>query len=42
MTHGPELVRLQQVVWPDEHNRFPWDPGYAIPADRQPTIGRPS
>lgn len=39
--YGP-FVRLQQVVWPDKHGRFPWDPGYAIDPAAQPLIGRPS
>src|SRR2546423_1074392 len=26
--YSAEQVRLQQVVWPDQHGRFPWDAGY--------------
>src|SRR3954447_13322413 len=25
--------RALQVVWPDHDNRFPWEPGYSIPAE---------
>ena len=36
-----DQVRLQQVVWPDPHGRFPWDPGYQYPPQAQPLLGRP-
>jgi len=39
--YGRDLVRLQQIVWPDRHGRFPWDPGYAYDPHVQPLIGRP-
>jgi hypothetical protein len=39
--YGTDRVRLQQVVWPDRHGRFPWDPGYDHDPQAQPLIGRP-
>ena len=39
--YGADQVRLQQVVWPDPHGRFPWDPGYQYPPQAQPLLGRP-
>jgi hypothetical protein len=39
--YGEDRVRLQQIVWPDPHGRFPWEPGYEYDADAQPVIGRP-
>lgn len=39
--YGNEAVRLQQIVWPDPHGAFPWQPGYTMPPIMQPTIGRP-
>ncbi|GAB3147113.1 hypothetical protein GCM10027290_29890 [Micromonospora sonneratiae] len=39
--YGEERVRLQQIVWPDQHGRFPWDDGYEYPAYVQPLLGRP-
>ncbi len=39
--YGADRVRLQQIVWPDRHGRFPWDTGYEYPPDVQPLIGRP-
>ena len=39
--YGADQVRLQQVVWPDPHTRFPWDPGYQYPPQAQPLLGRP-
>ncbi|MEV0810952.1 DUF4262 domain-containing protein [Micromonospora sp. NPDC050200] len=39
--YGDERVRLQQVVWPDQRGRFPWDDDYAYSPDVQPVIGRP-
>ncbi|HKD98541.1 MAG TPA: DUF4262 domain-containing protein [Micromonosporaceae bacterium] len=35
-------VRVQQIVWPDQDGRFPWDAGWAYPPDAQPTIGAPA
>jgi hypothetical protein len=31
-----------QVVWPDPHDRFPWDSGYAYELGRQPVLGAAS
>ena len=39
--YGTDRVRLQQVVWPDRHGRFPWDRGYTHGPQAQPLIGRP-
>jgi hypothetical protein len=39
--YGTDQVRLQQIVWPDPHARFPWDPGYQYPPQAQPLLGRP-
>jgi hypothetical protein len=39
--YGKDRVRLQQIVWPDPHSRFPWDDGYQYPAHVQPLLGRP-
>ncbi|WP_028193320.1 DUF4262 domain-containing protein [Salinispora pacifica] len=39
--YGKDRVRLQQIVWPDTHSRFPWDDGYEYPAHVQPLLGRP-
>jgi Domain of unknown function (DUF4262) len=39
--YGADRVRLQQIVWPDPHARFPWDPGYQYPPQAQPLLGRP-
>ena len=39
--YGKDRVRLQQVVWPDQHGRFPWEPGYAINRQAQPVLNRP-
>jgi hypothetical protein len=37
--YGAEPVRLQQVVWPDPHGRFPWEPHYELsPADQLLTL----
>ena len=37
--YGRDQVRLRQIVWPDIHGRFPWGPGYHLPADIQPLLG---
>ncbi|MFI7493078.1 DUF4262 domain-containing protein [Micromonospora echinaurantiaca] len=39
--YGADGVRLQQIVWPDKHGRFPWDDGYAYPSQVQPLLGHP-
>ncbi|MFG3602496.1 DUF4262 domain-containing protein [Micromonospora chersina] len=39
--YGRDRLRLQQVVWPDRHGRFPWDAAYAFPSAVQPLIARP-
>lgn len=26
--YGSDRVRLQQIIWPDPHGRFPWQDGY--------------
>ncbi|MDG4795015.1 DUF4262 domain-containing protein [Micromonospora sp. WMMD1082] len=36
--YGRNTVRLQQVVWPDQHGRFPWEPGYAPERHVQPIL----
>lgn len=36
--YGRAKVRLQQMVWPDEHGRFPWESGYGYPPHVQPLI----
>ena len=38
--YGRGRVRLQQVVWPDLHGRFPWDDGYTYPSQVQPLIAQ--
>lgn len=39
--YGRDQVRLQQVVWPDQQGRFPWDAGYDVDPRIQPLIARP-
>jgi hypothetical protein len=39
--YGRDHVTLQQVVWPDPDGRFPWEPGYTIRPQAQPTLGQP-
>jgi hypothetical protein len=39
--YGVGNFTLQQIVWPDDHHRFPWDDGYSYAPDRQPTIATP-
>lgn len=34
-----EPVPALQLVWPDEGDRLPWEPGYALPAGVQPLWG---
>jgi hypothetical protein len=36
--YGRDRVRLQQMVWPDRHGRFPWEHGYLLASDAQPLI----
>ena len=36
--YGRGNVRLQQIVWPDPADRFPWDPGYQYPPHTQPLL----
>ncbi|MEU4818254.1 DUF4262 domain-containing protein [Micromonospora aurantiaca] len=38
--YGRDRVRLQQMVWPDQQGRFPWDNGYRFDPRTQPLIGR--
>ncbi|MFF4940766.1 DUF4262 domain-containing protein [Micromonospora sp. NPDC000729] len=38
--YGRDQVRLQQMVWPDQQGRFPWDNGYHFDPRTQPLIGR--
>jgi hypothetical protein len=39
--YGSDKVRLQQLVWPDQHGRFPWESGYGYPPHAQPLIADP-
>ncbi|WJK33145.1 DUF4262 domain-containing protein [Solwaraspora sp. WMMA2065] len=39
--YGRHRVRLQQIVWPNRHGRFPWDDGYEYPTWVQPLIAHP-
>jgi Domain of unknown function (DUF4262) len=39
--YSTDRVTLQQVVWPDPHGRFPWEPGCSTRPQAQPTLGRP-
>lgn len=39
--YGQQAVRLQQLVWPDDQHRYPWNEGYSLPLNGQPVIGRP-
>jgi hypothetical protein len=39
--YGRDRVRLQQVVWPDERGRFPWEAGYDVNPQAQPLIVQP-
>ncbi|MFC0531342.1 DUF4262 domain-containing protein [Phytohabitans kaempferiae] len=39
--YGPNQVRLQQVVWPDPHGRFPWQDGYPHAKAQQPLLNHP-
>jgi Domain of unknown function (DUF4262) len=37
--YGEGDVAVQQVVWPDKGGLFPWQDGYAYPAEVQPILG---
>jgi hypothetical protein len=39
--YGADAVAVQQIVWPDEAGRYPWDAGWSFPPDAQPVIGTP-
>jgi hypothetical protein len=39
--YGRDRVRLQQLVWPDSENLFPWQEGYPAADYRQPLIDAP-
>ncbi|WIM97239.1 DUF4262 domain-containing protein [Actinoplanes oblitus] len=39
--YGSGRVRLQQLVWPDPEDRFPWQPAYPAEEYRQPLIDAP-
>ncbi|MEU5554110.1 DUF4262 domain-containing protein [Micromonospora sp. NPDC047793] len=36
--YGRDQIRLQQLVWPDQQGRFPWDSGYDFDPHVQPLI----
>ncbi|MEO3773969.1 DUF4262 domain-containing protein [Micromonospora sp. B9E7] len=36
--YGRDQIRLQQLVWPDQHGRFPWNNGYSFAPQAQPLI----
>ncbi|MET8198023.1 DUF4262 domain-containing protein [Micromonospora taraxaci] len=38
--YGRHQIRLQQLVWPDQHGRFPWDNGYNLEPQAQPLIAQ--
>jgi hypothetical protein len=38
--YGRHQIRLQQLVWPDQQGRFPWDSGYSIGPQAQPLIAQ--
>jgi hypothetical protein len=40
--YGRDRVRLQQIVWPDQDGRFPWEDGYGYPPHVQPLIAHPN
>lgn len=37
--YGRSRVKVQQIVWPDQGGRYPWDDGWSLDVDVQPTIG---
>ncbi|WTI11287.1 DUF4262 domain-containing protein [Micromonospora sp. NBC_00821] len=38
--YGRHQIRLQQLVWPDQQGRFPWDSGYSLEPQAQPLIAQ--
>lgn len=38
--YGRDRIRLQQMVWPDQQGRFPWDDGYNFAPQAQPLIAQ--
>ncbi|MGW3607798.1 DUF4262 domain-containing protein [Micromonospora sp. NPDC005161] len=38
--YGRDQIRLQQLVWPDQQGRFPWDNGYDLNPQAQPLIAQ--
>lgn len=40
LLYGPDVAAVQ-LIWPDADQRYPWDRGYAHPADAQPLSGLP-
>ncbi|GIF06482.1 DUF4262 domain-containing protein [Actinoplanes siamensis] len=40
--YGRERLQLQQLVWPDPEDRFPWQEDYPAVEYRQPLIDAPS
>ncbi|MBU8857771.1 MULTISPECIES: DUF4262 domain-containing protein [unclassified Micromonospora] len=38
--YGRDQIRLQQLVWPDQQARFPWDHGYNVAPQAQPLIAK--
>ncbi|MFY1587050.1 DUF4262 domain-containing protein [Micromonospora sp. WMMD734] len=38
--YGRDQIRLQQMVWPDQQGRFPWDDGYNFGPQAQPLIAQ--
>jgi hypothetical protein len=38
--YGRDQIRLQQLVWPDQQGRFPWDSGYDLGPQAQPLIAQ--
>jgi hypothetical protein len=38
--YGKDAVQLQQIVWPDEADRFPWEDGYNPERYPQPLLAR--
>ncbi|MFG1904916.1 DUF4262 domain-containing protein [Micromonospora carbonacea] len=38
--YGRDQIHLQQLVWPDQEGRFPWDHGYNFAPQAQPLIAQ--
>lgn len=38
--YGRDQIRLQQLVWPDQQGRFPWDNRYNFDPRTQPLIAQ--